>query len=63
MIHFHLGRTHGTINVACLDQTLEIEHKPIYESGALVAVSDPRVEQALLHYKLNGNALQTETVL
>jgi leucyl aminopeptidase (aminopeptidase T) len=63
MVHFHLGRTHSTINVACLDQTIEIEHKPVYERGVLVAVSDPRVQEALTRYKLDNDALRTETVL
>ena len=63
MVHFHLGRTHSTINVACLGQTLEIEHKPIYEEGTLVTVSDRRVEDALARYGLDGDILKTEAIL
>ncbi len=63
MVHFHLGRTHSTINVACLDQTLEIEHKPIYENGALIPLSDRRIDDALTRYKLDADVFRTETVL
>ena len=62
MVHFHLGRTHATINVACLDQSIEIEHRPIYEHGVLVAVSDPRVRDALTRYRLNSDALHSEQI-
>lgn len=63
MVHFHLGRTHATINVACLGQTLEIEHRPVYENGVLVAVSDRRVDEALVRYNLDAGALKTEAIL
>jgi leucyl aminopeptidase (aminopeptidase T) len=63
MVHFHLGRTHSTINVACLDQTLEIEHRAVYENGALVDFSDRRIKEALAHYKLDTDVLRTEPIL
>ena len=63
MVHFHLGRTHATINVACLGQTLEVEHRPVYENGVLVAVSDRRVDDALNRYKLGTDSLKTEAIL
>jgi hypothetical protein len=63
MVHFHLGRTHATINVACLDQTLEIEHKPIYENGALVDFSDRRIQDALVQYQLDADVFRTEPIL
>jgi leucyl aminopeptidase (aminopeptidase T) len=63
MVHFHLGRTHSTINVACLDHTLEIEHQPIYEKGALVELSDRRIQTALRHYDLGADMLLTEEIL
>jgi leucyl aminopeptidase (aminopeptidase T) len=59
MVHFHLGRTHATINVACLDQTLEIEHAPIYDRGVLTRIADRRVDQALEQYELDEDALRT----
>lgn len=62
MVHFHLGRTHATINVACLDQTLEIEHTPIYENGALVVPSSRRIDEALTKYRLSTDALRTEAI-
>ncbi len=62
MVHFHLGRTHSTINVACLDQTLEIEHAPIYENGMLMRIADRRVDQALEQYKLEEDVLRTEPI-
>ena len=63
MVHFHLGRTHSTINVACLDQTLEIEHRPIYQNGALVAISDRRIDDALTRYQLDTDMLRTEPIM
>jgi len=62
MVHFHLGRTHSTINVACLDQTLEIEHTPLYDRGVLIKIADRRVDQALEHYNLNEDVLRTESI-
>jgi leucyl aminopeptidase (aminopeptidase T) len=62
MVHFHLGRTHSTINVACLDQTLEIEHAPVYDKGVLIRVADRRVDQALEQYRLDEGALRTEPI-
>ena len=62
MVHFHLGRTHSTINVACLDQTLEIEHAPIYDKGLLIRLADRRVDQALEQYKLDEDVLRTEPI-
>lgn len=62
MVHFHLGRTHATINVACLNQTLEIEHRPIYQDGALVDLDDPRIMNVLSRYKLNSDVLRTEPI-
>ena len=62
MVHFHLGRTHATINVACLGQTLEIEHRPVYQNGVLVALSDRRIDDALARYQLDADALKTEAI-
>ena len=63
MVHFHLGRTHATINVACLHQTLEIEHRPIYENGALSPIADRRIDDALARYKLDTNMLRSEPIV
>jgi hypothetical protein len=62
MVHFHLGRTHATINVGCLDQTLEVEERPIYQEGTLVALDDARVEDAVARYRLNADVLRTEPI-
>ena len=49
-------------SVACLDQTLEIEHAPVYDKGVLIRVADRRVDQALAEYKMNEDALRTEPI-
>ncbi len=62
MVHFHLGRTHKTINVGCLNQTLEIEHRPIYQDGTLVELDDPRITDVLSRYNLSNDFLRTDPI-
>ncbi len=62
MVHFHLGRTHATINVGCLNQTLEVEDQPIYIGCALAELRDPRIEDMIARHGLNADILRTETI-
>lgn len=62
MVHFHLGRSHATINVGCLNQTLEIEGSPVYRAGALADLGDPRIADVLSRFKLSADLLRTEPI-
>lgn len=62
MAHFHLGRTHATINVGCMRQTIAVEGKTIYRDGALVALSDPRITAAIARHGITPDDLRTEAV-
>lgn len=62
MVHFHLGRTHATINVGSLNQTVEVEERPIYGNGTLVELRDSRIEDAVARYGLDADILRTESI-
>lgn len=62
MVHFHLGRTHATINVGFLHQTLEIEGQPIYLGGTLAELADSRITKELDRSGLGADILRTEPI-
>lgn len=62
MVHFHLGRTHSTINVGSMKQTLEIEGDAIYRNGAFVDLSDRKLDQALADSGQRAELLRTEPI-
>lgn len=62
MVHFHLGRTHATINVGCLDQTLTIDGREVYRDGALADLGDKRIADAMRRYNVAPDALRTEAL-
>lgn len=59
MVHFHLGRTHDTINVGSLDQTLAIEGRTLYRDGVLCDLSDKRIAGAMQRYGVGADAFRT----
>ena len=35
IVHFHVGRSHDPVDVACFDQTIEIDGRTVYDQGRL----------------------------
>ena len=62
MVHFHLGRTHSTINVGSMRQSLEIDGDAIYRDGAFADFSDPKIDRALSDAGQRTDALRTEPI-
>lgn len=62
MVHFHLGRTHATINVGCMQQSLSIDGRDIYRDGALADLGDQRINAALKRYRMTADAMRTEQI-
>ena len=46
IVHFHVGRSHAPVDVACFDQTIEIDGRRVYEEGRLAIWDEPGVESA-----------------
>ena len=47
IVHFHVGRTHDPVDVACFDQTIEIDGRTVYDSGRLTIWDEPEVDGAV----------------
>ena len=46
IVHFHVGRSHDPVDVACFDQTIEIDGRTVYDEGKLTIWDEPEVESA-----------------
>ncbi len=46
IVHFHVGRSHDPVDVACFDQTIEIDGRTVYDDGKLTIWDEPEVESA-----------------
>ena len=47
IVHFHVGRSHAPVDVACFDQTIEIDGRTVYEEGKLTIWDEPEVYGAV----------------
>ncbi|MDE0034916.1 MAG: hypothetical protein OXU75_17560 [Deltaproteobacteria bacterium] len=47
IVHFHVGRSHAPVDVACFDQTIEIDGRTVYEEGGLTIWDEPDVDSAV----------------
>lgn len=47
IVHFHVGRSHAPVDVACFDQTIEIDGRTVYEEGRLTIWDEPEVDSAV----------------
>ena len=47
IVHFHVGRSHDPVDVACFDQTIEIDGRTVYDQGRLAIWDDPEVHGAV----------------
>lgn len=52
IVHFHVGRSHAPVDVACFDQTIEIDGRTVYDQGKLTIWDDPEV-----HGAVNGSGM------
>ena len=46
IVHFHVGRSHAPVDVACFHQTIEIDGRVVYDEGKLTIWDDPEVWSA-----------------
>ncbi len=46
IVHFHVGRSHAPVDVACFHQTIEIDGRTVYDEGKLAVWDDPEVYRA-----------------
>lgn len=47
IVHFHQGRSHAPVNVACFGHTITIDGRTIYQDGRLAILDDARVLEAI----------------
>ncbi len=47
IVHFHVGRSHAPVDVACFHQTIEIDGRVVYDEGRLTIWDDPDVHSAV----------------
>jgi len=47
LVHFHLGRSHDPVDVACFQQSVKIDGQTIYENGQLMIWDHPDVDSAI----------------
>ena len=46
IVHFHVGRSHAPVDVACFQQTIEIDGRVVYDEGKLTIWDNPEVDRA-----------------
>ena len=47
IVHFHVGRSHAPVDVACFHQTIEIDGRVVYDEGKLTIWDDLDVHNAV----------------
>jgi len=47
IVHFHVGRSHAPVDVACFEQTIEIDGRVVYDNGQLTFWDEPEVSRAV----------------
>ncbi len=47
IVHFHVGRSHAPVDVACFDQTIEIDGRVVYDQGKLTIWEEAEVDRAM----------------
>ena len=63
VMHFHLGRTHATTNLAFFDQTLVVDDVKLYEDGDLVVYNDNAIGTAIKRANLGSEMLRKKDFL
>lgn len=60
VIHFHLGRTHATTNLACFGHTLVVESSVLYQDGHLRIYEDSAVAREIVRRNLVGSIIENK---
>jgi hypothetical protein len=63
VIHFHLGRTHATTNLACFGHTLEVGSDVLYQDGRLRIYDDPVVAREIARAHLAASMIENKAYL
>ncbi len=57
IVHFHVGRSHDPVDVACFDQTIEIDGRAVYDGGGLTIWDEPEVDNAVKTSGMAGSMM------
>ncbi len=57
IVHFHVGRSHDPVDVACFDQTIEIDGRIVYDGGGLTIWDEPEVDSAVKASGMAGSMM------
>ncbi len=57
IVHFHVGRSHDPVDVACFDQTIEIGGRTVYDQGNLAIWDEPEVDSAVKASAMAGSMM------
>jgi hypothetical protein len=59
IMHYHLGRTHETTNLASFGHTLTVDDETLYADGQLTIYDDPKVSEAIKESGMSEDMLAT----
>ena len=57
IVHFHVGRSHDPVDVACFDQTIEIDGRTVYDAGRLTIWDESEVDGAVNASRMAGSMM------
>jgi hypothetical protein len=60
IVHFHLGRTHATTNLASFGQTLKVDGPILYEDGRLNVYDDKVIGEEIVRAGLANSMLENK---
>lgn len=62
IVHFHVGRSHAPIDVACFHQSITIDGGKVYDGGRLMLWDDPDIEQAIKASQMPSDMLENNSI-
>jgi hypothetical protein len=62
IVHFHVGRCHAPIDVACFNQSISIDGVKAYEAGQLMLWDIPAIEQAVKASHMPSDMLENSEI-
>lgn len=60
--HFHVGRSHDPVDVACFHQTITVDDYRLYEDGRLSIWDHPDVERAIRRCGMPASMFETSAI-
>lgn len=62
IVHFHVGRSHDTLDVACFNHTVTVDDEVIYDGGRLAIWDRPEVERAVAGSGMASSMLENSDI-